>query len=143
MQRLYNWRFVNRAWRALALVGFGVGIVSCNSTAGPDVPEGITAVSGNDQSAAVGTAVSNPLVVLVVNATGAPFSGATVTWTVTGGGGSVSDSTSVSDATGHATMTYTAGSSPAVATVVATVAQVWTTTFTVYVESPSNAIRIR
>jgi len=139
MQRLYNWRFVNRAWRALALVAFGVGIVSCNSTAGPDAPEGITAVSGNDQSAPVGTAVSNPLVVLVVNATGAPFSGATVTWTVTGGGGSVSDSTSVSDATGHATMTYTAGSSPAVATV----AQVWTTTFTVYVESPSNAIRIR
>ena len=139
MQRLYNWRFVNRAWRALSLVAFGVGIVSCNSTAGPDTPEGITAVSGNDQSAAVGTAVSNPLVVLVVNATGAPFSGATVTWTVTGGGGSVSDSTSVSDATGHATMTYTAGSSPAVATV----AQVWTTTFTVYVESPSNAIRVR
>lgn len=143
MQRLYNWRVLNRAWRGVALVAFGLGIVSCNSTAAPDAPEGITAVSGNDQSAAVGTAVSNPFVVLVVNATGAPFSGATVTWTVTGGGGSVTDSTSVSDATGHATMTYTAGSSPATATVVATVAQVWTTTFTVYVESPSNVIRIR
>ena len=142
MQRLYNWCFLNRAWRGLALVAFGLGIVSCNSTNGPDVPEGITAVSGNDQSAAVGTAASNPLVVLVVDASGTPFSGATVTWTVTGGGGAVSDSTSLSDATGHATMTYTAGSSPAVATIVATVAQVWTTTFTVYV-SPSNAIHIR
>src|SRR4051812_18221695 len=104
MQRLYNWRSLNRPWRGLALVAFGFGIVSCNSTAGPAVPEGITAVSGNDQSAAVGTAASNPLVVLVVDATGAPFSGATVTWTVTGGGGSVSDSTSVSDVAGHATM---------------------------------------
>jgi hypothetical protein len=143
MQRLYNWHFHNRAWRGLALAAFGFGIVSCNSTDGPNVPEGITAVSGNDQSAAVGTAASNPLVALVVDASGAPFSGATVTWTVTGGGGSVSDSTSLSDATGHATMTYTAGNSPAAATIVATVAQVWTTTFTVYVESPANAIRIQ
>jgi hypothetical protein len=143
MQRLQNWRLLGRASRGLALVAFGFGIASCNSTNGPDVPEGITAVSGNDQAAAVGTAAPNPLVARVVDASGAPFSGATVTWTVTGGGGSVADSTSVSDATGHAAMTYTAGSSPAVATIVATVAQVWTTTFTVYVESQSNAIRIR
>ena len=137
MQRLYN------RTRRLALVAFALGVVSCNPTEAPPVPQGISAVSGNDQSAAVGTAAANPLVVLVVDASGAPFTGATVAWTVTAGGGSVSDSTSVSDATGHATMTYTAGSSPAVATIVATVAQVWTTTFTVYVESPSNVIRIR
>jgi hypothetical protein len=127
----------------LALLALGLGVVSCNSTEGPAVPEGITAVSGNDQPVAVGTAAANPLVVLVTDATGAPFAGATVTWTVTAGGGSVSDSTSVSDATGHATTTYTAGGSPAVATIVATVALVWTTNFTVYVESPSNVIRIR
>jgi len=140
----HNLRPPHRAWKSLGLLAVAFAVGACNSTSGPDVPQGISAVSGNDQYAAVGSAASNPLVVLVVDPSGTPFSGATVSWTVTGGGGSVSDSTSTSDASGHAAMTYTAGATPGVATVVATVAQVWTTSFTVYVEAPSSAVaRVR
>jgi hypothetical protein len=65
-----------------------------------------------------------------------------VTWIVTGGGGTVSDSTSTSDATGHASIRYTAGAFPGVATVVAIVSQVWTASFTVHIEASSNGTRV-
>jgi hypothetical protein len=116
-------------------------LVACNTgTAGPDVPQGISVVSGDNQFATIGTATANPLVALVVDPGGAPFGGAVVKWTVTGGGGTVGDSTSTSDANGYASMTYTAGTNPGVATVVATVADLWTTTFTIHVEAPSNSV---
>ena len=114
---------------ALGLVG------ACNSSsAGPPSPGGVTVVSGNDQFATVGSSAGNPLVVLVVDENGSPMANVPVVWTVTGGGGAVADSTSTSDAGGHAAMSYTAGSAPGTATVVATVAQLWTATFTVYIE---------
>jgi len=127
----------------IALIVVGLAIASCNSTNLPSVPEGVSAVSGNDQYTTVGTVIANPLVVRVFDGSGSPFSGATVSWTVTAGGGTVADSTSTSDATGHATMSYTAGPTAGVATVVATVSQAWTTSFTIYVEPSSNAIRLR
>lgn len=102
----------------------------------PDVASGISAVSGSEQFAAVGTAAANPLVVLVVDANGQPFPGGTVTWQVTGGGGTVADSTTTADAHGHASTTYTAGSDPGTATIVATAAQLWTASFTIHVVSP-------
>ena len=143
MHRLHGFARPTRAWKVFALVAFGFAVAGCNSTDAPNIPEGISAVSGNDQYATVGTLAPNPLVVLVVDPSGAPFPGATVSWTVTTGGGSLADSTSTSDATGHARMSYIAGATPGTASVVATVAQAWTTTFTVYVESPSNVIRVR
>src|SRR5438105_12518029 len=124
---------------ALALFVFVFTPSACNSASGPPVPVGVTAVSGDEQYAITGSPAANPLVVLVVGSDATPFAGAGVKWSVAGGGGSVSDSTSNSDATGHAQMTYTAGQSPGVATVVATVADVWTTTFTVYIEAPVNS----
>ena len=97
-------------------------------------------VSGNDQFASPGSPVANPLIAVVVDQSGARFPGASVTWTVTGGGGTVTDSTSTSDADGHAMMTYTAGSTPGLATIVATVAQVWTVSFTVHVVAPTSSV---
>lgn len=122
----------------LALAG---PLAACNSAEGPNVPEGIAVVSGNDQFATVGGPVANPLVARVVDQKGTPFPGASVSWTVSGGGGTLSDTTSTSDGGGYAAMTYTAGSTPGVATVVATVARVWTVSFTVYVVAPSNSVR--
>jgi hypothetical protein len=78
--------------------------------------------------------------VLVTDGNGNPFAGATVTWTVTKGGGTDSDSTSTSDASGHTSIMYTAGALPGAATVVATVAFVWTTSFTIHIESSSNRV---
>jgi len=140
MQRLHNSRFPSRARNSLALLVFAVSLAGCNSAEGPPVPQGITAVSGNNQFALVGSPAANPLVVLVLDNNGSPFAGAPVKWKISGGGGSVSDTTSTSDATGHASILYTAGANPGVATVVATVAFVWTTSFTIYIEPRSNRV---
>jgi hypothetical protein len=137
-------RVPNRARKSLLFLVVAVSIAACNSAAGPPVPEGITAVSGSDQFAVVSAQAANPLVVLVTDGDGNPFAGATVTWTVTKGGGTVSDSTSTSDASGHTSIMYTAGALPGAATVVATVALVWTTSFTIHIESSSNRVtRVR
>jgi len=65
--------------------------------------------NGDGQSALVGTALANPLRVLV-SLSGAPQPGATVAWLATGAGASVAPATSVTDATGIATTTWTLGS---------------------------------
>ena len=127
----------HRPRAAFALLAFALALGACNSSAeGPPVPSGVTAVSGNNQFAVVNSPASNPLVVLVTDQNGSPLSNATVSWTVTSGGGSVADSTSTSDASGYARTTYTAGPRPGAGTVVATVAQLWTTSFTIYIEAP-------
>ena len=128
------------ARRSLVFLAIAVSAAACNSAAGPPVASGISAVSGDNQFAVVSTKPANPLVVLVTDNNGNPFPNAPVTWKVTKGGGTVSDSTSTSDASGHASMTYTAGTLPGQATVVATVAFVWTATFTIYIESSSNRV---
>jgi hypothetical protein len=113
---------------------------ACNSTSAPPVASSVAVVSGNNQYATVGTSVANPLVVLVSDDNGNPFGNAPVSWRVVSGGGTVADTTSTSNASGYATMTYTAGANPGVATIVATVAQIWTASFTIYVESPSSQL---
>jgi len=140
MHCLLSPRVSNRARKSLLFLVVAASIAACNSAEGPPVPQGISAVSGSDQFAVVSTPAANPLVVLVTDNNGNPFAGATVTWTVTKGGGTVSDSTSTSDVSGHTSITYTAGALPGAATVVATVALVWTTTFTIHIESPSNRV---
>lgn len=69
----------------------------------------ITVASGNGQSAVVGQALAQPIVVHVSDATGASVPNAPVTWTVLLGGGSVSASTSQTDANGNASVTWTVG----------------------------------
>lgn len=140
-----DFRFTHRRTltAGAALLALGVALAACNnnSAAEPAFASGVTVVSGNEQYATVGTSAANPLVVLVVDAAGTPFPNAPVTWRVTGGGGVVADSTTTSDASGHARVVYTAGATPGVATVVATVAQIWTASFKVYVVSPSTRVR--
>jgi VCBS repeat-containing protein len=65
-------------------------------------------VSGNNQTAAVGTAVANPLVVRVTDANSNPVAGVSVNWTAEDGG-SVAAATSGTDASGLAQMTRTLG----------------------------------
>ena len=127
----------HRPRTAFALLAFAFALGACNSsTEGPPVPGGVAAVSGNNQFAVVSSPASNPLVVLVTDQNGSPLSNTPVSWKVTTGGGSVADTTSTSDASGYATTTYTAGTRPGAATGVATVAQIWTTSFTIYIEAP-------
>jgi hypothetical protein len=77
----------------------------------------LTIVSGNNQEAIVGAQLAQSLVVRVNNSTGAAVPGTTVTFTVTGGGGSVQPSTAVTDASGQATATWTLGGATGTQTV--------------------------
>ncbi|MBW4612840.1 MAG: DUF4082 domain-containing protein [Desmonostoc vinosum HA7617-LM4] len=72
----------------------------------------ITKFSGDNQSGTVGTALANPLVVQVKNSAGNPQSGVTVNFAVTGGGGSVSPTSAVTNASGQASTTLTLGAAP-------------------------------
>ncbi|MGQ0814616.1 MAG: Ig-like domain-containing protein [Gemmatimonadota bacterium] len=66
-------------------------------------------VAGDDQIAVAGTALRDQLVVIVADPRGKPIQGATVTWRVTKGGGSVGSANSVTDAAGRAAVTWTLG----------------------------------
>jgi outer membrane autotransporter protein len=71
-----------------------------------------TAASGNNQSAAPGTPLSQPLVVQLAQSTASNpkgLAGVVVTWTVTAGGGRLASATSITDAGGRATNQLTLG----------------------------------
>lgn len=71
-----------------------------------------TAASGNNQSAAPGAPLPQPLVVQLAQSTsGAPkgLGGVVVAWTVTAGGGRLASPTSITDASGRATNQLTLG----------------------------------
>jgi hypothetical protein len=72
----------------------------------------IESISGNAQSASVGSTLPQPLVVRVRAADNVPVEGATVSFAVVSGGGSVSAAEVVTDAEGLAQVVATLGSSP-------------------------------
>ncbi|MBA3393087.1 MAG: Ig-like domain-containing protein [Deltaproteobacteria bacterium] len=82
----------------------------------------IAIVSGNNQSATVGTALAMPLVVGVKDANGNPVSGISVAFAVATGGGSLSATTATTNAAGQAQSTLTVG--PTVTTNTVTVTRV-------------------
>ncbi|GIW53442.1 MAG: hypothetical protein KatS3mg081_2797 [Gemmatimonadales bacterium] len=78
---------------------------------------------GDGQTGLVGYAVNIPPAVRVVDAGGQPLAGVTVNFAVTGGGGSVTGATKVTDTAGIARVDkWTLGSSPGTNTLTATVA---------------------
>jgi hypothetical protein len=86
----------------------GLPPVVFSATATADVPTTIELVSGNNQTAPVGAALANPLVVRVTDASDNPVAGVSVNWTAVDGG-SVGGATSGTDASGLAEMTRTLG----------------------------------
>jgi adhesin/invasin len=80
----------------------GLTPVTFSATATPAPAASLTIHAGNAQSAAVGTAVAVAPAVLVLNAHNHPVVGATVTFAVTSGGGSITGATATSDSTGVA-----------------------------------------
>ncbi len=89
----------------------GLPAVPFTGTATADVPTTIALVSGNNQQAAVGASLPNPLVVRVTDANDNPVAGVSVNWTAEVGG-SVSAPTSGTDASGLAEITRTLGAVP-------------------------------
>jgi len=76
--------------------------------------------AGNAQTDTIGATLATPYTVLVTDRSGNPVSGTTVTWAVTGGGGSITPS-SVTNASGVATATRVLGTAPGSATATASV----------------------
>ncbi len=72
-------------------------------------PTQIDYVSGSYQTGTAGQALAQPLVVVVRDAANMPVQGVVVSWFVQAGGGSFAAPTSVTDASGEATMTATVG----------------------------------
>lgn len=91
-------------WLGLfALVGCGGDNVE------PLVPTNIRALDGNNQTGRVGTSVADPLRVEVTSANGTGAPNVVVTWSVVSGGGSISPTTSNSNADGIASAELTLG----------------------------------
>ncbi len=62
---------------------------------------------GNSQTGAAGAALANPLVVQVTDTSGNPVSGASVTFSIASGGGTLSSATAVTNSQGQAASTLT------------------------------------
>ena len=73
------------------------------------VATSITVSSGNGQVGLVGQPLAQPIVVHVLDQNGDSLANAVVSWTVVSGGGSVSAATSLTDASGNASVTWTMG----------------------------------
>lgn len=101
----------------------------------------ITKVSGDNQTGIMATALANPLVVQVKDSAGNPQSGVTVNFAVTGGGGSVSPTSAVTNTNGQASTVLTLGTTGGVTnTISATASSVGSVTFTAFTAraNPTN-----
>jgi len=107
---------------ALPLAGSGCSSSSDNNTTGPSPQISMTSsASGDGQTAQVGTALPLPLRA-VVTLNGTPQVGTSVAWAAQGAGASVSPTSSVTDASGVATTTWTLGTATGAQTATATLA---------------------
>ena len=93
-------------------------------------PTSLSITTGtNNQTGMVGSALATPLSVKVVDQNGNAVSGATVSWAVGTGGGTLGSATSTTDAGGIATITWTLPSTPGSYSVTASIANGQSVTF--------------
>src|SRR5687767_3200289 len=92
-------------------------------------PSAIIVFSGDQQTAPTNTTLDQPLAVLVVNQFGQPLQNATVTWTIASGGGTLSATSTLTDASGIASVAYTTGATAGTAVIEARVQGVPPLTF--------------
>jgi len=100
-------------------------------------PTVIQMVNGNNQSATVGATLANPFVVEVLDNSGRPVGGQTVTWTVVQGLGNVSPATSVTNADGEARSFLQVGTSPGMQRVRGTLGVLQPVEFTAMAVAPA------
>lgn len=87
----------------------GVAPVNFNATALAAAPASLAIVSGSGQSAAPGARLPDSLVVRVIDAFNNPVKDAAVTWTALGDAGTVSPTSTKTDAAGRAAAAWTLG----------------------------------
>ena len=103
-------------------------------TAG-EAPETLTKVSGDTQSGTPGSALANPFVVEVKDEDGEAIEGLRISFSVTAGGGSLSETSATTDEDGHAETTLTLGSERGINSVQASVSGVDPVTFSTSIEA--------
>ncbi len=111
-------------------LGAGYTMVASSGTLTPatSAPFGVSAgaasllaaISGGGQVAFVGGNPTDSLLVRVTDAGGNGISGRAITWSVAGGGGSLSTTSTTTSATGHTFVRYTMGPAPGANLVTAT-----------------------
>src|SRR5512143_1893258 len=97
---------------ALGLAALVVTGVTCGGDGtGPSKPviTSLVRVSGDGQTGPAAQALPTKLAVKVLDQNGAPMAGVAVTWTVRTGGGSISATSSTTDAAGLNSATWTLG----------------------------------
>ena len=124
---------VARAGVALSFLVVVAAVAACgdNGSTDPNKARAVSAVSPESVSTAAGVKMSQPIVVLVTGGSGTPLQNVPVEWSIGVGGGTLSDSVSNTDAAGHAQTTYTPGTLPAIASVLAEAAGLKRLTFRV------------
>jgi alpha-tubulin suppressor-like RCC1 family protein len=115
-----------------AILGFALGSCSGGDPVSPTggIPTAIVSLSGDGQTAQVGTTLAQDFVVQVNDVSGNPVSGTLVTWTVTAGGGTIAPPSEMTDANGQSRARLTLGSAAGDNTASATVSGVGSVTFT-------------
>ncbi len=116
---------IQRAATGLTFIATSAGLTADTSSAltiTAAAAATLVNVSGTGQAVAISTALAAPFIVRVTDAFANPIAGATVTWTITAGGGSLSAPTSVTAANGEASVTYTTGTATGTSVVTGAVA---------------------
>jgi hypothetical protein len=122
--------------RWLLVLGAAVAGWSCSSTEAVR-PASLSITSGDGQTAPAGNALA-PFVVTVTGSDGRPFRGATVTWQITGGTGSLNPTSSVTDSVGEAHTVLTLPGAFGLVTVEAAVAGIAAQTFSATAVDPCD-----
>src|SRR5690242_20477764 len=92
---MLSYRSISRRLMALWLLSTGAAFAQT-----------VSVVSGQGQIVRSSNIIANPLVVLVRNAAGNPVTGATVTWKLSTGGGTVLHPTSTTDSNGQTSNSF-------------------------------------
>jgi hypothetical protein len=104
-----TWRLGSASGANAVRVTAAGAAVAFSATATPAPPSTLARVSGDGQNAPAGSALPQPLVVRLSDVHGNPIGGATVTFAVGTGGGSLQPVTATTAANGEAQSTWTLG----------------------------------
>ena len=118
----------------LSFVAFLAAIATLSSCTEPkfDATPATISISGNPATTGtVGAALPTPIAVLIKNAGGEPIPQASVSFAVTGGGGTLGSASVLTDTTGKASTTWTLGPTAGTQSATATVTGLAPVTFTV------------
>jgi len=92
-----------------ALLATVIGATPLRVTATGIVPSDIVVAQGSNQSARVGVALLNNVVIRVLGANNTPMDSVNVTFQITSGGGAIAPQSALTNASGEATVKWTMG----------------------------------